>query len=553
MVMMRSPLALTAGLLVALGSPVALAQMGYADNQEPLNKDSPHVAANFPDLEGVELHSPAFLSPGAVPDGFANGTSGPTSQFEMDCFLQSMAARNDWMTYHAPDWSSEEGRSLPYVYLSASPKGGVLESYANATTGSASKVRVWLQGGVHGNEPAGDQGVLAFLGAMDANATWAESLLEKVDILALPRYNPDGVAYFQRYLATSFDPNRDHTKLASRQTRDIKSLVMGFSPHVGVDCHEYTASRGYGDEDQWLPAQDGQFSAMKNLNIHADIRHMAETLFADSIAHAMEQRDMRWSPYVVSELGPDGGVILTETTSDAKIGDSSVGLNQAAMFLFETRGIQLGDQHWHRRVATMRTMIEALVQTAADNAEHVYETVEAAREDFVANDAEVVVTDVPVETEIDWPFIVKANGSVVDVPVTFLNTTILKANLTRPRPEAYIFSRAWSGVAERLRASGVVVDELLGDFEGEVQGLNVTSAELDTSKYEGIARTTVTTRTVLKTMAFPAGAYVVSTRQKNAALAYSVLEPENIDSYASFNILPVDAGDEYQVYRILKK
>lgn len=244
-------------LLLTAAAKVAQAQLVYADNQASVSKDSDDVADNFGDVEGVELLSPAFKNKDDLPDGWFNGTSGPTDQLTMEHFLQTLSKRNSWMTYHNPTWRSEEGRSLPYVYLSSSSteQPASLKSYGNATTADTSKVRVWLQGGVHGNEPAGDQALLALLAKMDSNQTWAASILENVDILVLPRYNPDGVAYFQRYLATSFDPNRDHTKLARQQTRDIKSLVMSYAPHVGVDLHEYSGNRGYGADAQWLPAQ----------------------------------------------------------------------------------------------------------------------------------------------------------------------------------------------------------------------------------------------------------------------------------------------------------
>ncbi|KEY67749.1 hypothetical protein S7711_04069 [Stachybotrys chartarum IBT 7711] len=530
------------------------AQLAYADNQDVLSQDGPLVAANFPDVEGIELHSPAFTNPETVPEGFANATSGPTDLLTLDNFLRTLAARNEWLTYHNPSFRSEEGRSLPYVYLSTSnaPSGPspVLSSFAN-TTRPSNKVRIWLQGGVHGNEPAGDQALLALLGHFDANATWAASILEHADLLVLPRYNPDGVAYFQRYLATSFDPNRDHTKLARQQTRDIKSLVMNFAPHVGVDCHEYTATRGYGANGQWFNAQDGQFSAMKNLLIHRDIRRLSETLFQDSMAAAMENLGLRWGPYVTGSLETDD-IVLDETSSDAKIGDTSVALSQAVMFLTETRGIRLGDQHWQRRVATGFTLVKTLVETAAYNAREVYDTIEAARADFISNDDDIVVTDYPTATNITWQYINSANGSLVDVPVTFNNWTQNNANLTRARPEAYVFSRAWHDVADRLRAAGVVVDELYADFRGEVEALNITSAALAASKYEGIARTTVTTEALQRHVTIPAGGFWVSTRQKNAAHAFSVLEPENIDSYATFNVLPVNTGDLYQVYRVLR-
>ncbi|CRJ95719.1 hypothetical protein BN1708_002052, partial [Verticillium longisporum] len=545
---MRLSASIAAGLAHA---GLAAAQLAYADNQVTVLQDEDHVATNFPDVEGIELFSPAFVSPDTVPEAFSNGTSGPTDELTMDHFLRTLAARNDYMTYHSPSFQSEEGRSLPYIYLSTSEKpgrSGSLKSYANSTR-SNDKVRIWMQGGVHGNEPAGDQALLALLGQFDANATWAASILEHVELLVLPRYNPDGVAYFQRYLATSFDPNRDHTKLARQQTRDIKKLVMDYAPHVGVDCHEYTATRAYGASDQWHAAQDGQFSAMKNLNIHADIRELSETLFADSIAAAMESRGLRWSPYVTGNAGSDD-VVLDETSSDAKMGDTSVGLSQAVMFLTETRGIRLADQHWQRRVATGLTMVQALVQTAADNAKLVYDTVERARADFISSDGDIVITDYAKATNVSWPFIDVTNGSIVDVPVTFMNTTPVTANLTRSRPQAYVFSRAWHDVADRLQAAGVVVDELYGDFEGQVEALNVTSSIVAASKYEGVVRTTVTTESVSKEVKIPAGGYWVSTRQKNAAHAFNVLEPENIDSYVTFNILPVDVGDEYQVYRV---
>ncbi|MBE3045177.1 hypothetical protein IMZ48_22025 [Candidatus Bathyarchaeota archaeon] len=55
-----------------------------------------------------------------------------------------------------------------------------------------------------------------------------------MEILALPRYNADGVAYFQRFLATGYDPNRDHAALRRQQTRDIKTLLSRFNPHIGA-------------------------------------------------------------------------------------------------------------------------------------------------------------------------------------------------------------------------------------------------------------------------------------------------------------------------------
>ncbi|KAL0931231.1 Carboxypeptidase 2-like protein 3 [Colletotrichum truncatum] len=531
------------GLLgLSLLASAEAAKYGY--NHVSVRPDSDIVAAAFPDVEGVDLFSPAFLNPEGIPAGFSDGTKGPTDEDVLDAFVQGLADKNDWLTYNKANFTSEEGRPFPYLHLSTGSKKS--RRVANSTE----KVRVWLQGAVHGNEPAGDESMLALLGALDANQTWAASLLEKLDIVVLPRYNPDGVFYFQRTLATNYDPNRDHIKLARKQTRDIKSLFNEFNPHVVVDMHEYGATSRYGS---YYHAADGLFSAAKNLNIHPNIRSLSEELFAKNIGAAMESRGLRWEPYVTGSTSTDPNFTpnFAEAGSDAKIGRNAMGLTQSVTFLIEMRGIYLADQEFQRRTVAGLTMASSILQTAADNAEKVYTTVESSIADFKSSDAEIIVTDF--SSVVDRPFsmVSISNGSVVQVPIKFASTTPVTANITRARPEAYLIPAAWADLAERLKVGGLEVETLGDSYKGTVEALNITSVKFDSEYYEGVVRATVTTASFEKEVELPAGSFLVSTKQKNAALAFVALEPENIDSYASFNVVPLDKGDEYPVYRIL--
>jgi hypothetical protein len=106
----------------------------------------------------------------------------------LDDFLRGIASRHDWFNYQIADFKSEQGRPIFTAFLSD----------PNSKPSNSTKLRVWLQAAIHGNEPAADQGAMALLGKMDANTTWTASLLEKMDIFVMPRYNPDGVRYFQR-------------------------------------------------------------------------------------------------------------------------------------------------------------------------------------------------------------------------------------------------------------------------------------------------------------------------------------------------------------------
>ncbi|KAK6207877.1 carboxypeptidase [Colletotrichum tabaci] len=515
----------------------------YGYNSVVVRKDTDIVAANFKDVEGVDLLSPAFLTPDTIPEGFSEGTKGPTDADILDSFVQDLADKNNWLTYNKANFTSEEGRPFPYLHLSSTKS-------SRRVSNSTGKVRVWVQGAVHGNEPAGDQSLLALLGALDANQTWAASLLDKLDIVILPRYNPDGVFYFQRTLATNYDPNRDHVKLARKQTRDIKTLFGEFNPHVAIDMHEYSATSRYGS---YYHAADGLFSAAKNLNIHQDIRTLSEELFAKNIGSAMESKGLRWEPYVTgsTSTNPEFKPTFAEAGSDAKIGRNAMGLTQCVTFLIEMRGIFLADQEFQRRTVAGLTMASSILQTAADNAEKVYTTIESSIADFKSSGSEIVVTDSSPLVQRTYTMVNINNGSVAQVPINFRSTTPVTANITRARPEAYLIPVAWADLAERLRVSGLEVETLAEPYKGTVEAYNITSAVFETEYYEGVVRAAVTTAPLTKEVDLPAGSFLVSTKQKNAALAFVALEPENIDSYASFNIVPVEKGDEYPIYRVL--
>jgi predicted deacylase len=456
------------------------------------------------------------------------------------------------MTYDNAEFLSEEGNPFPYVYLSSSEK--------NSTS---DKIRVWIQGSVHGNEPAGDEATLALLGAMNADPKWAASFLEKMDIILLPRYNPDGnacklsshlpvestmsntAADFQRTLATNFDPNRDHTKLVRQQTRDIKKWFSTFSPHIAIDMHEYGAGTRY--LGNYSNAADGMFSAAKNLNIHSAIRELSETVFAPAINASMLSKGLRGEQYMTaSRTNPPR---LDEAGTDAKIGRNGMGLMQCVTFLFETRGIGIANQSFKRRTLSGLQMILGVLETARDQAEEVYETIEGAISDVISSTEDIVITDYTTYSNRTWTMVDRRTGNVVQLPVEFASTTPATANLTRARPEGYIIPHAWAELAERLAISGLEVETIEDAFIGSVEVYNITSSSLGSSYYEGAILNTVTSQTLVQQVTLPAGSFFVPSAQKNFGLAIVALEPENIDSYVSFGIVPMEVGDLYPVFR----
>lgn len=401
---------------------------------------------------------------------------------------------------------------------------------------------------MHGNEPAGDEAVLALLGAMDADPAWAAGFLDKLEFIVLPRYNPDGNAYFQRTFATNFDPNRDHTKLARQQTRDIKKWFSTYAPHIAIDMHEYGATSRYAGN--YTNGADGMYSAAKNLNIHPAIRELAETVFAPAVGASLKSKGLRGEPYMTASR-TSNPIRLEEAGTDAKIGRNTMGLTQCVTFLFETRGIGIANQEFKRRTLAGLQMILGVLETARDQAESVYCTIEDAIQEFIESQEPIVVTDYTTYSNRTWTMVDTRNGSVVQLPVEFASTTPAKPNRTVAEPEGYVIPRAWFDLAERLRVSGLEVETLHEGFTGEVEVYNITSSSLGRSYYEGAVLNTVTTDTLTQEVSLPSGSFFVKSAQKNAGLAFVALEPENIDSYVSFGIVPMEVGDLYPVFRKL--
>lgn len=400
---------------------------------------------------------------------------------------------------------------------------------------------------MHGDEPAGDQAVLALIGKFAGNNTWASKALEKVDLLLLPRYNSDGVEYFQRALASNYDGNRDHAILVREQTRKLKRLQSSFDPHIFVDQHEYTGVGAVASK--YIRAQDILVSANKNQNIHKDIRSLNQA-FVEQIFSAVGEKGLRYGPYFTTSVSGNA-ITINEADASPAANHKNAGLGQTLTFLTETRGIRLSDQHFQRRVAAALIASTTIIDSAVNDFENVYKTIEGSRKAFIDSQDDIVVLDEQQTTSKSITFIDATSGVLSNVSVTSKHSDPPKILITRARPRAYVFSRAWADVAERLRILGVKVDALQQDYVGTVEALTIASAELDSTKFEGIAATTVTTTARTRNVKIPRGAFWVDTKQKNAAFAFVLLEPEHYTSQVHYNAIPVEKGDEYPVFRVV--
>jgi len=122
---------------------------------------------------------------------------------------------------------SQKGYEIPVIFLTSKDKDNL---------------KVWFKGGLHGNEPAGTEGLLYLLERL-LNDESLKYLTDNLNITILPMANIDGYIKQNRYASNGLDLNRDQTKLMAPESISIKKAFTDFNPHVGVDFHEYRPYR----------------------------------------------------------------------------------------------------------------------------------------------------------------------------------------------------------------------------------------------------------------------------------------------------------------------
>lgn len=506
----------------------------YQDTFTTVIHDSEEVAKAYYSKNDYELHSPYF-------NKNWNAESKFTSYDEMLEFTKNIAKNNAWaeLRYFG---KSQEGKNIPYLYLSNNKN-------------SNNKVKVWLQGGIHGNEPAGAEGMLALLGLMESNQTQTNKWLQDMDIIVVPRFNVDGTDYFQRRSARNIDFNRDHIKITLPEMQTVKDIFNEFSPQVVVDNHEYTTYRNelkkYGTDGYAVP-YDALLAGAKNLNIDESLRTITNSLVIDDMKSSLHDHNFTHETYVTYNKKGDT-LAINEAGTAGRIGRNAGGLSNSISILTESRGVGMGNQHFNRRVKTQLVMNESVLNTTVTNKAEILATVKNAIDKTIADGKngtnDIIVKSKKTTGKKNYNFIEIATGELVTVDAKYNFSSKEVPTLTRTRPKAYVIPAAFSYVTEKIKNLGLEVEILTEPRTMKVEAFEITSSKVSTTLYEGEFRNTLGSKLVNRTVEFPAGTAVVSMAQKNANLMMLALEPDSGDSFATFNIIPVSKGDEFPVFR----
>src|SRR6478735_7560867 len=474
----------------------ALLSIGLLLSPLAVQAEVPYYGKDYSQPEKIKALYPEIKVNEATP-AFTKGQDAFTTQEEMMSYVQKLAHKSPYVKLKIIG-KSQQGRDIPALYFSKEKK------FADGKT--SKKPTIWLQSQIHGNEPASGESVLAV--ATRLTEDFGKDVLNKVNIVIVPRINPDGSYAFKRQLANNLDGNRDYIKLESPEVQSVRAEFNRFSPEVVIDAHEYTPySSGFkniGKEGVWK-YHDILLQSGRNLNIPQRIRDVSDELFVNSTLTAIEKQGYSGEVYYTSQVNKQGQLEVEEGSVEPRIGRNSLGLYPSFSFLVESRGIGIGREDFPRRVSAQIATQEKLITQTADHAKQI-----------------------------------KALIAKEEAPT-----------LVRERPTAYLLKPGHEDVAAKLQGQGVKGFKLTKETVLSVEAYNVSS-RIENEAYENKPNVDVQTIVKSKTVTFPKGSYVFLTSQPQNNLLSLSLEPESVDSFTTFGYLPSEVGQELDVYRFTR-
>jgi hypothetical protein len=511
-------------LLAAVFAALAL-PLGARFEPEKVYRESPSVARRF--AEPAETFStPAFVA----------GKQDFTSYAEMRAFLDAVASRTNAIEI-AVIGTSQQGREIPAVRFKR--------------TGAPSRPRVLLVGQQHGNEPGGGEALLALI-AMLADGRLS-ALTGQLDIVIVPRLNPDGAESFVRTSANGIDINRDHILLRTSEAEALARLGAAHSPHLVVDFHEFHAAGPWLSALGVLARHDITVQYAMTPGIPDMLAKAQAQLFHTPLLQSLDRKGFahEWYHFPAGERGERtvsmGGL-------GAGIARNTFGLKNAVSFLLETRGIGIGRLHLARRVAAHVAAAEALLRAAADNAEALI-GLKSAVEAAVAG--RIVGTPVglhaePVGERRLLAVLDPHQGSDRQLELRWLSSLHFDTRLSRPRPLAYLLQPADRRVVEVLRVHGVTMAPVAGIRRLRVEGYRLKRLEM-ISRYATAAPRSPPVAVDIEPEEFAPdpGAVLVPLDQPLANIAHIILEPESPWGTLANGLIMSFSGEKLNVYRVL--
>ena len=498
----------------------------------PIEAPAPYssaVAARFP------APSTVYSTPGLQ----VNRTTF-TTQDEIQTWLRdqaaSLARSAGTRAAVLPIGLTQQGRQLEALVLSRSIP---TDPDALRATG---RPTVLLIGQQHGDEPAASEALLVI--ARELAQGLLQPLLERINVVIVPRANPDSVSQGQGLAPDAQAMSRDYLLLNAPETQALARLVRDYRPTVVMDLREYPVS------DQFLKKFGGvqKFDALMQYSTVANMPEFLtradEEWYRRPLLAAFKGQDLssEWHHTISTDIA-DRTVSMgsPEPVTSRNVG----GLKNVVSLSVETRGAGLGRLHIQRRVHTHVTAVTSVLGSTAQRANELNQLYPYLEKEVSGQSCkgQVIVEAANTPAQYDLKILDPASGADKTLTVDWESALALRALKTRVRPCGYWLSSTSKTAIARLRLHGVQIlrvvepSSLLGDIYHEKPRMATAQQAIQTTTEGGLSPAKSEITLVRGVIDAPAGSFYIPLNQPLANLAIAALEPDSQSSYFSNKLL----------------
>ena len=496
------------------------------------------VAARFPD-PGTR-----YSTPGLAPDRRNFTTNAELSQW-LNNLTKVPTAKGTRATL------LEIGRSqngTPIEALIVTRASGTTPDSLDATKHPT----VVLIGQQHGDEPASSEALLVV--AQELVQGLLEPLTERLNVIVVPRANPDGAEAGNQATANGTDMDRDHLVLSTPEARALAALVRDYRPMAVIDAHEYVVAGPYLEKFNALQSYDALLQYATPANMPAFVTKASQEWYHQPMVRALKTQNLT-SEWLYTLSSEPNDVQLSMGDARPESARNVNGLKNAVSLVVESRGVGLDHTHIQRRVHTHVTAITSALHSSVERAD----SMEQVRS-FVVRDTsaqacrdQVIVEAASTPEQRDITMLDPDTGADKVVQVDWNSSLKLRTLESRPRPCGYWLSANASTAIERLTLLGVQVlrvaeqGSLLADSYQQTGSSAPTAQEALATLSGPASPQRVQVALVRSAIDAPPGSYYVPLNQPLAALVVAALEPDTQSSYFAHRLI----GDLADTARIM--
>lgn len=331
--------------------------------------------------------------------------------------------------------------------------------------GGPNALTLLLHAQMHGTEPATGEAMLYLL----TQIAKGEVQVGNINLLIIPRVNPDGSRAFKKFTAENRDINADFTSASLSETQALLKVFNTYNPHVVVDFHEYNAtpivhpSEDYSDT---YPYFDILMLGPTNPNVHKDLKYIANRIFIENIHYSLNRLSLTSNFYYNSvDFSDDSrSFTLLMGSSDSNVARNYYALNSSVSLLIESRGGGIGWANFPRRVHSLVSAATAVIENANRYSDFIKKTIASTKQQVSTQRGDVILKSSPTRNRAPFKFIDAGTQNLISPNVYVRNTALQTPILTRNIPSQYVVQGDDFNLETAARRLGIKYIENSGNY-----------------------------------------------------------------------------------------